>query len=511
MAEEKKKNAQDLYKAVVDFYNNSDRTDEEFAEDYPGIYSLLNSPMDSLQRQKLFGDSLKKSSFLGELRDIDKINEGFDFSDYEKDTDDTAVSSPVKIGSRDDDGKSIWDKESMDGVNLWYNKAKEVLDPGHKLKNTELYEIFSDDKLQRLQDMQEGERDYWFTELLNGMGYTDDDKGIEALSRDLETVLTRKKNADFADKYGKGKTPLKFLFGNVFEAMEDGRKPSLGDYSADVLSNAAWAVPGSKILGGLGSVKKLGKIGEVLHNVEYAKSIPGKIGRNTIRASIAPVANEAVDSIFGTDTSEEIQDGLSGRAQNAVLNTAINWATPLVAKSVLGRMFSLGGNAGLSQKEASEAMESIFDFVDFGSKQETALQKLRLNKEMMDSAEETVQYFAKRLGKKDNNLDESTLAEVISELPRRLQKNGTALSRMIIKNGGDLPLGAGEFIGSFDNLLDSELLKNIANSHKSMLDEALPFVVNYGMNRLGTSGFGGWLMNRAGRTARPWTFEEKEE
>lgn len=510
MAEEKKKNAQDLYKAVVDFYNNSDRTDEEFAEDYPGIYSLLNSPMDSLQRQKLFGDSLKKSSFLGELRDIDKINEGFDFSDYEKDADDTAVSSPVKIGSRDDDGKSIWDKESMDGVNLWYNKAKEVLDPGHKLKNTELYEIFSDDKLQRLQDMQEGERDYWFTELLNGMGYTDDDKGIEALSRDLETVLTRKKNADFADKYGKGKTPLTFLFGNVFETMEDGRKPTGGDFGTDVVSNVAWAIPGSTVLGAFGKAQKLGKVGEILNSVENAKTIPGKIGRNLIRASLAPAANESVDYVFGTDTSEEKADGIAGRAKNIAINTAINWATPFLVKGAYNKISSLLGNFGLTPGETALLNEEVSNLIDYGSKQNTATQKLKLIQEGKDAAEETVQYFSKRLGKKDNNLDEATLAEVTSELPKRLWKNGTALSRMILENEGDLPLGAGQFVGSFDDLLESELLKNIAKSSKSILDETLPFVSNYTVNRLGTSGIGGFLMNRFDRTTKPWNYEERK-
>lgn len=81
---------------------------------------------------------------------------------------------------------------------------------------------------------------------------------------------------------------------------------------------------------------------------------------------------------------------------------------------------------------------------------------------------------------------------------------------MILENEGDLPLGAGQFVGSFDDLLESELLKNIAKSSKSMLDETLPFVSNYTVNRLGTSGIGGFLMNRFDRTTKPWDYEERK-
>lgn len=514
MAEEKKKTAQDLYKAVLDFYNNDGRTDEEFEEDFPGIYAVLNSPMDSLQRQKLFGDSLKNSSFLSELRDIDSINDNFDISGYEKESSDSTVQSPVKIGTINDTGKSIWDDESMDGVNMWYDRAKEVLDPGHKAKNVELYDIFNDDKLQRLQDMQDSDRDYWFTELLNGMGYPDNADGIEALSRDLQTVLTRKKNADFADKFGKAKAPLSFVFGNVFEALDDGRRPSIGDIGADAVSNFAWAVPGSNMIKGVTNVSRMagfGKLGDVLANVEKAKTIPGKIGRNLLRASIAPTVNEAADYKMGTDTSEEKEEGLLGRGRNIAMNTAINWATPFLVKGAYNKTASLLGNFGLTPGETAMLNESVSDLIDYGSKQNTAAKKLEAFKEAKDSAEETVWYFAKRLGRMTENLDPGILAEVTSELPGRLKKNGTVLSKMILENDGNLPLGGGQFIGSFDDVFNSALLHRMADSPKSMMDNALPYLANYTVNRLGTSGIGGFIMNRFDRTTRPWDYEDKKK
>ena len=43
MAEPNKDRSQELYKAVLDFYENDDRNDAEFKEDFPNLFAIVNS------------------------------------------------------------------------------------------------------------------------------------------------------------------------------------------------------------------------------------------------------------------------------------------------------------------------------------------------------------------------------------------------------------------------------------------------------------------------------------
>ena len=83
MAEEKSEKK--LYDAVLAFYNKDRRTDEEFQQDFPQLYSLLTSASTEDDRRKRFDLLLGAPALQTELLDIDQFAK-IDFSGYKEPT-----------------------------------------------------------------------------------------------------------------------------------------------------------------------------------------------------------------------------------------------------------------------------------------------------------------------------------------------------------------------------------------------------------------------------------------
>lgn len=500
MAEPKKDRSQELYKAVLDFYDNDERNDEQFREDYPNLFAIVNSPTDKLQRYKVFSDSLKNPALLKELGDIDKIAENFDLTEYERGADKDAKPLEGKKGS---DGKSAWDNESMENVDVWYNSAKKILDPDNHLGDTELYDVFNDKTLQGLQDARGG--DYWFTELLDGMGYPDTPEGIEALTKDLTNVLTRKKNAGVAKKFGKAKTPLKFIFNNSFQKLEDGRAPNKYDVGIDMLTNVGWAVPGGAYLKGLQAAKlapaaskTTGVLGKALGKIEANAVVP-----------VLSNAAEAVNEHFADNATSAARNGgfWGSRLGQAVIGTGINNFTPNVIKMGDTRVMPF---FGLEGKAAGKALTWLDTFINHGTKRNKAASEY-VEKVLEDQAKRDAAVFARKFSLEGVRNPELANVLLNETKPGYLGQNVEDLSRFLFndsENAGKAAI-ASWLRNNVTNRGEKAVLRHFYKQAKTKADQILPWLSSYLVNRSGTQNIGDLIRQRVGRSTRFWDDDEE--
>lgn len=456
---------------------------------YPKIFGLLESPISEEERRAKMKALLKDKDFQKELIDWAPFKD-FDFEAYGKEQE------PVSgLANKD-----------IEDVAKWYGRAKKRIDPYNRLRNTELYDTVGDNTFQQLEE-KVGE-DYtgdWFGELLNEFGYPETPEGYEQLTQDLQTALTRMKNHDFADKYGKAKTPLKFLFGRTFDVLEDGKKPTLNDAFIDGASNIAWTVPGT-LWGKIGLGLK-GLAG--LKTAEKVAPLAKVIGANVGKAAAAPATIEALDAKFGTDTEREKRDGLLGRVKDIGINTAINFGTPELVKRVPQTISGIFGKLGLDTKKFGYLQDKFNRIIDYGNRQNKADDILKKIEEGKDEALYVVENFAKNLGDKVGPVDAKRLGFAAARVPGRFADEAETLANYVAGNEGNWLKGSLAYLKSKDNPVKEQINREIAEMPKSVIEEILPYLSSYSVNRLGTNGVFNLIKRRFGRTTQP--FDENDQ
>ena len=499
MAEPQKNRSQELYKAALEYYNGR-KSNKKFEKNFPNLFAIVNSPMDKLQRYKVFSDSLKNPALLKELGDIDNIAEKFDLTEYELGADKNAKPLEGKKGS---DGKSAWDNESMENVDVWYNSAKKILDPDNHLGDTELYDVFNDGTLQGLQDARGG--DYWFTELLDGMGYPDTPEGIEALTKDLTTVLTRKKNAGAAKKYGKARVPLKFIFNNSFQKLEDGRAPNFADAGIDMLTNVGWAVPGGTILKGLQAVKlapkaakTTGVLGKALGNIEANSVVP-----------VVSNAAEAANEYFAENSTSAARNGgfWGSRLGQAVIGTGINNFTPNVIKMGAQRVMPF---FGLEGSAAGKALTWLDTFLKHGTTRNKKASEYVV-KVLEDQAKRDAAVFARKFSLEGVSNPELKNVLLKETKPGYISENVENMARALINDKENTGKAAiAQWLRSNVNDAGAKaVLRHFYRQAKTKADQVLPWLSSYLVNRGGTQTIGDLIRQRVGRSTRFWGDEEE--
>ena len=470
----------DIFTDIEEELANSGLTMEEIERNIPLIYSLMTSSKDRSMRTNDLVRMLATKEFQKELKGFDKFKD-FDFSKYNE------SSEVIK-----DLPKNLNEADIKD-VEAWYNKAKQAIDPHGRLGDTELYDTAGPKTFELL----EGDED-WFGTLLDAFGYPtgtpeEEAKSMEQLTQDFQTALTRMKNHNFMDKFGKAKTPLKFVFGRSAEVLDEGKKPTIGDVFVDTASNALWTMPFANWF-------------------RVGKSLPigTKIAQNVGLSAIAPVTSEALDTVLGTDTEKEKRRGMKGRAEDAAINTAINMAAPALVKRVPMMATGILDRLKLNSKDAGLISQWLSNRVDYGNSQETAKAALAGMAEVKDEAAQVISKFAERLAGKKGRVGKETLSNIISWLPTRQRAAGTALAKMIGENNGSFRKGKDAYLKSLVNILEESVQKELANAPETLLDSVRPYLWTYVVNRAGTQGIGGWIRRRFGRTTRPWETETEE-
>lgn len=310
---------------------------------YGEITKWWKSGIDTKSRKKNLEALLSDEKFQNELKTLDSFR-NFDFSPYKS----------------KEFAKGL-DNAPMEDVLKWYDAAKKSIDPKGKLRGTELYDTKGDATFSLLERYDkyadEPSEDLtvdWFAQLAKDLGYSDTAEGYDQLEKDLNTVLTRKKIADHSNKYG---TATKFVFGNTFDRMDQGHKPTLGDIVSDEASNAAWFVPSGEFLKGLQFAKaapKLDKIkaaegmldkaddiakflpSEASKLVELAKKTGEPLSLRLLASAesnaVAPTINELARYALSSN-DQSLLETLKG----IVTETAVNIASPLkLATGLLG-------------------------------------------------------------------------------------------------------------------------------------------------------------------------------
>lgn len=499
MAEEKSEKK--LYDAVLDFYNKDRRTDEEFQQDFPHLYSLLTSASTEDDRRKRFDLLLGDPALQKELLDIDQFAK-IDFSGYKEPTEEAY--KPGNLANA-----------SMKDVKAFYDRAKRVIDPQGKLGKTELYETAGPRTFELLEEKigpdYEGD---WFGNLLEEFGYPDTPEGYEQLTQDFQAALTRTKNSKFGDKFGSAKAPLKFLFGKTFDVLEDGKKPTLGDVLVDTGANVAMTIPGGEMLPLLGRAvsmaPKSARAAELVSKADAPKTILGKMLKNTATAAAVPTGTQAADYAFGTDTEKEKREGLAGRGVAAGTGTFINMATPFMLGMVPGRILATTGNAGLNNKDAQVVRESFADLLLKGGRVNAAKERLKgLAEDAMERRDIALE-FAKKLSGK-NHATAEELGDIAGEFSRRLELPALNLARTIDSKGGNVYAGIEEFLNSgTDRILELQL-GNIAKQPTNMLSAAMPYLSAYTVNRLGTGAVADYGKRMLGRYTNRFIEPDSEE
>lgn len=456
---------------------------------YPKLFDLFQAPASEEERRAIMKKLLKDKDFQKELLDWTPF-ENFDFDSYGKEDE------PI-IGLANKD---------FEDVAKWYARAKKRLDPYSRLRNTELYDTVGDFTFQQLEDkIGENYTGDWFGELLNEFNYPETPEGYEQLTQDLQTALTRVKNHDFSDKYGKAKIPLKFLNRRTFDVLEDGKKPSFGDVAVDGISNVAWSIPavgwgkiglGMKELAGLKAAGKVAPLAKV-------------IGANVGKAAAAPATIEALDEVLGTDTEREKRDGMLGRARDVAINTAINFGTPELIKRTVPTVSSVLGKLGLDTKNFGYIQDKLNRFIDYGNRQNKADDVLKKITDGKDEALFVVENFAKNLGNRIGPVDANRLGYAAARVPERFADEAEALANSVASNGYNWLKGSLSYLKSKDNPIKERINRSIADMPKSVFDEILPYLSSYGVNRLGTNGVFDVIKRRIGRTTQP--FDEQEQ
>lgn len=497
MAEEKK----DPYGMITNAFALSGLTDEQVKEHFPKIDAWFNSASSAEDRRKRLDMLLGDPEVQKELRQFDDFAE-FDFSGYKEPSGDAV--KPGNLATAD-----------MKDVKAFYDRAKRVIDPKGRLGKTELYDTAGPATFEQLEETigpdYEGD---WFGNLLDEFGYPDTPEGYEALTQDLQAALARTKNSKFGDKFGSAKAPLKFMFHNTFDVLEDGKKPTLGDVAVDAGNNVAMAVPGNQmfpILGRAVSMAPKGaKASEIVAKANAPKTILGKIGRNASTAAAVPTGTQAADYLVGTDTEKEKREGLLGRAVASGSGAFVNMAAPGLLNMVPGRVLAMTGNAGLRGKDAEVVRQSIGDMIFNGSRANAAKDRLASMADDVTAKKDVVMEFAKKLsGKKNANTDK--LTDIATGFDRRLEPLAIELARSIKGNGGNVGAGIRDFMNSGRDDVLKQYLEKLSTQPGSALENVLPYLSAYGVNRAGTGKVADYGKRMLGRYTNRFVEEDTEE
>lgn len=498
MAESAKK---DPYGMILEAFANSQLTDEEVAKNFPKIEAWFNSASTAEDRQKRLESLLGDPEMQKELRQFDDFAD-FDFSQYKE---------PPKEAFKKGDLATA----SMKDVKNFYDRAKRTIDPKGRLGKTELYETAGDPTFQQLEEKigpdYEGD---WFGNLLEEFGYPDTPEGYEQLTQDFNAALTRTNNANFADKYGSGKAPLKFLFKNTFNVLEDGKKPTVGDVAVDAGTNAAMAIPASKMFPMLGAALRVGPKGvqaaEFAAKADAPRTILGKVGKSVATAAAVPTASQAADYAFGTDTEKEKKEGLLGRAVSAGSGTFVNMAAPGLLYMLPGRALAMTGNAGLRGKDAETVRQSIGEIIFNGGRANAAKERLAGLADDLADKKDVVLEFAKRLsGKKNASAEE--LAGIAAGFGRRLEQPALNLAKSIQGQGGNVGAGIRDFMASGRDDVQKLFLEQMAAQPATVLESMLPYLSAYGVNRAGTGKVADYGKRMLGRYTNRFVEDDEEE
>lgn len=487
MAETAKK---DPYGMIVDAIEKSQLTDEELSNKYPNIWSWFNSSDAENSRRKRLDMLLGDPEMQREFRKFDDFAD-FDFSGYKE---------PPKDAYKKGDLATA----SMKDVKDFYDRAKRTIDPNGLLGKTELYETAGPGTFEQLEEKigpnYEGD---WFGNLLDEFGYPDTPEGMEQLTQDFQAALTRTKNSKFGDKFGSAKAPLKFLFTNSFNVLDDGKKPTIGDVAVDAGTNAAMAVPAAKMFpmlgGALRFLPKGAGAAEIALKANAPKTILGKIGKSLATAGAVPTASQAADYAFGTDTEKEKKEGVLGRAVAAGTGTLVNAVTPWLLSMSPNRVLPL---LGLRPKDSETVRQGLGDLIFHGGRAGAAKAKLAELAEDAVERKDVALEFAKRLsGKEKAGPDE--LSAIIAGFGRRLEKPATELARAIESAGGKVDDGIMNFLTSGRDNIAENTYEKLAQQPTNALTAMMPYLSAYVVNRLGTGKVAksvkGMLGSRFGR------------
>lgn len=498
MAESAKK---DPYGMILEAFANSQLTDEEVAKNFPKIEAWFNSASTAEDRQKRLESLLGDPEMQKELRQFDDFAD-FDFSQYKE---------PPKEAFKKGDLATA----SMKDVKNFYDRAKRTIDPKGRLGKTELYDTVGDQTFQQLEEKigpdYEGD---WFGNLLEEFGYPDTPEGYEQLTQDFNAALTRTKNANFAEKYGSGKAPLKFLFKNTFNVLEDGKKPTVGDVAVDAGTNAAMAIPAAKMFPMLGAALRVGPKGvqaaEFAAKADAPRTILGKVGKSVATAAAVPTASQSADYAFGTDTEKEKKEGLLGRAVSAGSGTFVNMAAPGLLYMLPGRALAMTGNAGLRGKDAETVRQSIGEIIFNGGRANAAKERLAGLADDLADKKDVVLEFAKRLsGKKNASAEE--LANIAAGFGRRLEQPALNLAKSIQGQGGNVGAGIRDFMAAGRDDVQKLFLEQMAAQPATVLESVLPYLSAYGVNRAGTGKVADYGKRMLGRYTNRFVEADEEE
>lgn len=495
MAESQKK---DPYGMILDAFENSQLTDEEVNKNFPNISAWFNSASTADDRKKRLESLLGDPEMQRELRQFDDFAD-FDFSGYNE---------PQKEAYK----KGQLATASMKDVKAFYDRAKRVIDPQGKLGKTELYETAGPRTFELLEEKigpdYEGD---WFGNLLEEFGYPDTPEGMEQLTQDFQAALTRTKNSKFGDKFGKAKAPLKFLFGNTFDVLEDGKKPTIGDVAVDAGTNIAMAIPGSEMLPLLGRAvsmaPKSARAVELVSKADAPKTILGKMLKNTATAAAVPTGTQAADYAFGTDTEKEKKEGLLGRAVAAGTGALVNTATPVLLNMSPSRFLPF---LGLRPKDTETVRLGLGDIIFHGGRANAAKAKLAELAEDAAEKKDVALEFAKKLSGK-NNATSDELTNISARLSRRLEKPALELIRKIEEKGGNVYAGIEEFLRSGNDRVMEQHLGKLAQQPTSVLTAMLPYLSSYAVNRAGTDKVAKGVKGMLGSKFNRFIEEEPEE
>lgn len=498
MAETAKK---DPYGMIVDAIEKSQLTDEELAKNYPNLWSWFNSSDAENSRRKRLDMLLGDPEMQREFRKFDDFAD-FDFSQFKE---------PPKEAYK----KGNLATASMKDVKNFYDRAKRTIDPNGRLGKTELYDTAGPGTFEQLEEKigpnYEGD---WFGNLLDEFGYPDTPEGMEQLTQDFQAALTRMKNSKFGDKFGRAKAPLKFLFHNSFNVLEDGKKPTIGDVAVDTGTNVAMAIPAAKMFPMLGSALRIAPKGaqaaEIALKANAPKTILGKIGKSLATAGAVPTASQAADFAFGTDTEKEKKEGLLGRAVAAGTGTFVNMATPFLLNMMPGRVLAMTGNAGLNGKDAQVVRETIGDVIFNGGRAGAAKARLEgLADEALARKDVALEFAKKLFGKTRATTEE--LAEVAAGFGRRLEQPALNLARAIESKGGNVGAGIRDFmLGGRDNILKLQL-ERLAQLPTNALTAIMPYLSAYVVNRAGTGKVADYGKRMLGRYTNRFVEDDEEE
>lgn len=482
MAEAQKK---DPYKILFEAMAESGLNDEELKKHFPKAMNLWESGASEKDRRKAMEAMLGDPEFQKELRLWDELAD-YDFSGYEKPKNNV---KPGNLSGAD-----------MNDVEKFYDKAKQIIDPKGRLGKTELYDTAGPSTFEQLEEKigpdYEGD---WFGNLLKAFNYPDTPEGMEQLTQDFQTALTRMKNRNFADKFGSAKTPLKFAFGKTFEALEDGKKPGLGDVAVDAGTNALWAITPTKFIPLVGkAASKLPKAAEIIAKADAPKTMIGKMIKGVSTNAVAPAFRNFGDYAFGTDTEKEKNEGLLGRAMETARGTGVNLVTPGLANRVVPFLGNMLGRLNLAPKEMQYGLQKISDFLYYGNKQTAAKERLNELVGATSRAKDAARLMSKILAGK-GNLNKETLGKAIADLPGVLQEDGRILAGMIANNGMKLGKGVKDFVSSRANDILKSELQETANKFETVWDAVAPYMSSYLVNRAGTEEVADYMNNLIGR------------